>query len=375
MIPTYHSSFTLASTDHSRARKASFLLILSLVLFSAAVVILATPRLVVRLSSLFGQLKYARPALQEPLVKGGPNTAFTPIIASAATLASLSNSAFFTHSPNLTMAKYANPPQAPPLFTGTKESIVADAKSLCDTTRSLLDKLVAEIKPAEDPKAATFETVLRPQTEDENASSLSARILGFYQYVSGDSALRDASTEAEKIMDEFGIECSMREDVFRLVDAVYQSSGLAASKEADAERLIDEALAKSAGLENVESGRLLEKERKNYIKNGLGLPAGEKRDRFKAIKTRLSQIQIAFQKNLNEENGGLWFTKEQLDGVPEDVLVNLEKGEGENEGKLKLSFKYPDLFPTLKFAKNPDTRKTVFIGNENKVCLRPILGL
>ncbi|KAM7198400.1 hypothetical protein V8F20_006161 [Naviculisporaceae sp. PSN 640] len=264
------------------------------------------------------------------------------------------------------MSKYANPPQAPPLFTGTKESIVADANAACNTTRSLLDKLVAEIKPAEDPKSATFETVLRPQIEDENASSLSARILGFYQYVSSDSALRDASTEAEKIMDEFGIECSMREDVFRLVDAVYQSSGLAASKEANAERLIDEALAKSAGLENVESGRLLEKERKHYIKNGLGLPVGEKRDRFKEIKKRLSQIQIAFQKNLNEENGGLWFTKEQLDGVPEDVLVNLEKGQGENEGKLKLSFKYPDLFPTLKFAKNPETRKTLFIGNENK---------
>lgn len=354
-------------TDHSRARKATFLLILSLVLFSAAVVILATPRLVVRLSSLFGQLKYARPSLQAPLVKGGP-TASTPTVAYPATLASLSTATFFTHSPNLTMSKYANPPQAPPLFTGTKESIVADANALCNTTRSLLDKLVAEIKPAEDPKAATFETVIRPQTEDENASSLSTRILGFYQYVSGDSALRDASTEAEKILDEFGIECSMREDVFRLVDAVYQSSGLAASKEANAERLIDEALAKSAGLENVESGRLLEKERKNYIKNGLGLPAGEKRDRFKEIKKRLSQIQIAFQKNLNEENGGLWFTKEELDGVPEDVLVNLEKGEGENEGKLKLSFKYPDLFPTLKFAKNPETRKTVFIGNENKVC-------
>lgn len=266
------------------------------------------------------------------------------------------------------MAKYANPPQAPPLFTGTKESIVADSKALCDTTRSLLDKLVAEIKPSENPAAATFDSVLRPQTDDENNSSLSARILGFYQYVSADSALRDASTEAEKIMDEFGIECSMREDVFRLVDAVYNNTGLAASKEQNPDLVIDDAVVKSVGLENVESARLLEKERKSYIKNGLGLPEGPKRDRFKEIKKRLSQIQIAFQKNLNEENGSLWFTKEELDGVPQDVLDTLEKGTGENEGKLRLSFKYPDLFPTLKFAKNPETRKKVFIENENKVC-------
>jgi Zn-dependent oligopeptidases len=264
------------------------------------------------------------------------------------------------------MSKYANPPQAPPLFTGTKESIVADSKALCDRTRQLLDNLVATIKPDEDPASATFESVLKPQIEDENQASLSNRVLGFYQYVSADSELRNASTEAEKILDEFAIECSMREDVFRLVDAVYKNSGLSEILEKDKDRVIDEALAKSVGFDDIESARLLHKERKSYIKNGLGLPEGPQRDRFKEIKKRLSQIQIEFQKNLNEENGGLWFTPEELDGVPQDVLDTLEKGTGENEGKLRLTFKYPDLFPTLKFAKNPETRKKVFIANENK---------
>ncbi len=87
----------------------------------------------------------------------------------------------------------------------------------------------------------------------------------------------------------------------------------------------------------------------------------------RAVLTSLqSQIQIAFNKNLNEENGGLWFTKEELNGVPEDVIVGLEKGTGENEGKVKLSFKYPDLFPTLKFATNVKTRQKLFVENENK---------
>jgi len=265
------------------------------------------------------------------------------------------------------MAKYSNPPQAPPLFTGTKDSIVADAKAVCETTRALLDKQVAEIEPA----AATFETVLRPQTEDENHGALSSRILGFYQYVSSDAALRDASTEAEKIMDDFGIECGMREDVFKLVDSVYEKSGLGESIAKDKDRLIDEALAKTAGLENIESAKFLEREQKGFIKNGLGLPAGEKRDRFKEIKKRLSQLSIEFSKNLNEENGGLWFTKEELDGVPQDVIDGLEKGTGDNEGKLRLTFKYPDLIPTLKFAKNPETRKRVFVENENKAGLEP----
>jgi metallopeptidase MepB len=248
--------------------------------------------------------------------------------------------------------KYKKPPQAPPLFTGTKQSIIEDAKKGCDRTRAMLDKLVAE----ETPKGAksTFASVMGPQMEDENEVGLTAGILGFYQYVSGDAALRDSSTEAEKLMDDFAIECSMREDVFKLVEGVHNRK--------DSQTLDPESL------------RLLEKEYKAYIRNGLALPAGEKRDRFKEIKKRLSQLSIEFQKNLNEEDGGIWLTPNQLDGVSEDVVSGLEKGTGENEGKVKLSFKYPDLFPTLKFAVDPETRRQVFVNNENKVspliCLR-----
>ncbi|KAI1081775.1 Metalloprotease [Whalleya microplaca] len=241
--------------------------------------------------------------------------------------------------------KYRTPPQAPPTFTGTKESIVSDAKAYCDTTRSLLDKIVAEV-PAE---KATFASVMKPIAEDENDAQLSGRILGFYQYVSADPDLRNASTEAEQLMDDFSIECNMREDVYTLVNAASEAQK---SKEPDLDP---------------ESLRLLEKELKGYIRNGLGLPKGPKRDRFKEIKKQLSQISIAFQKSLNEEDGGVWFTKEELDGVPEDVISGLKEGTEENQGKVKVSFKYPDLFPTLKFAKNPETRKKLFIAGENKV--------
>jgi Zn-dependent oligopeptidase len=56
-----------------------------------------------------------------------------------------------------------------------------------------------------------------------------------------------------------------------------------------------------------------------------------------------------------------------LEGVPDDVLETLEKGTGDNDGKLRFTFKYPDLFPTLKFALDSETRQKVFIENENKV--------
>ncbi|OAA67813.1 metallopeptidase [Niveomyces insectorum RCEF 264] len=261
--------------------------------------------------------------------------------------------------------KYRNPPQAPPTFTGTKDSILADARAICDKTRAVLDKIVAEI-PVTDTSKATFDAVMRPQTDDENETSLSSNILGFYQYVSADSELRDASTEATRLMDEFGIECNMREDVFRVVDAVVVAYGGRDTLEAIGG-------SNPAHKLDPESARLLVKDHKGYIKNGLGLPIGPQRDRFKEIKKRLSQIQIDFQKNLNEEKGGIWFTQEELDGVPADVVDALEKGEvgSQNEGRMKLSFKYTDLFPALKFAKNPDTRRRIFVDNENK-CMKNV---
>lgn len=232
--------------------------------------------------------------------------------------------------------KFQRPPQAPPVFTATPSSIIEETKRFIGVSRKLTDDIVGQLKEQD----ASFEKVVLPMAYDENRQGLVARILGFYQSVSTDQQLRDASTEAEKLMDDFSIEASMREDVFQLVDA---------------------ALKKGDKLDP-ESQRLLEKEHKSYIRNGLNIPAGPKRDRFKEIKKRLSQLSIIFQKNLNEEQGGLWFTPEELDGIPEDVLSGLKK----EDGKRLLTFKYPDLFPTLKYGKNSATRQKVFIANENK---------
>lgn len=235
---------------------------------------------------------------------------------------------------------FRKPPQAPPTFTATPSSLIEDTKRLVEVSRKLQDKIVADVTDT----SASFQKVVLPMAYDENTMALESHIIGFYQAVSTNQALRDSSTEADKLLDDFSIESSMREDVYKLVDA---------------------ALKKGDKLDP-ESQRLLEKERKSYIYNGLGIPAGPKRDRFKEIMKRLSLISIIFQKNLNEENGGIWFTKEELNGIPKDVFSGLQKGEGDNAGKVWLTFKHPDLFPTLKYATNPATRKTVLIQNENK---------
>lgn len=241
--------------------------------------------------------------------------------------------------------KFKKPPQAPPLFTHTPDKVLEATDRLIKQSKGMMDRVVADNKVDQ----ATFDSVVKPMARSDDEMSLESHIVGFYQAVSTDAKLRDASTEAEKKMDEFAIEASMREDIFALVDAVYK-------KQKDDSSL------------DPESRRLLEKDHKGYVRMGLGIPAGPKRDRFKEIKKRLSELSITFQKNLNEEQDGLWLTPKELEGVPEDVTGGLKKGEAgtENEGKLRLTYKYPDLFPTQKYCKVAETRHKVFLGNENK---------
>lgn len=204
----------------------------------------------------------------------------------------------------------------------------------------MLDRLAKEVTP----ETATFENVIAPLAADENEMGLSAHILGFYQYVSSDQKIREASTEADKLMSEYSIEAGMREDIFKLVNAVFKSLPTDIPPEAK---------------------RLVEKLNNDFIRMGLELK-GEERDRFKEIKKELSVLSIDFSKTLNDENGGNWFTEEELNGVPKDVVDLLKKEEKDDQKKFFLSYKYPDLFPTLKFDLNSDVRKQVFIGNENK---------
>jgi metallopeptidase MepB len=117
----------------------------------------------------------------------------------------------------MTQENHRRPPQAPPSFTATPESLMVDVKKLIEKTRGIMDKVVEEVRP----EAATFDNVVLPIALDKNDSSLSENIISFYRHVSTDKNLRDGSAEAEKIMDEFNIEMSMQDDIYKLVESVF----------------------------------------------------------------------------------------------------------------------------------------------------------
>jgi len=236
--------------------------------------------------------------------------------------------------------KYSKPPQSPPLFNGTAESIEADTKSFCDKYRALLDKLATEVSPED----AKFNNTLLPVARQSNEQS---GILSFYRHVSPDPAIRQASTAAVKVRGAFAVECLMRDDFFKLLDAAWNKN-----------EELDE-----------DSKMLLYESHRERVRNGLALPPGPTRDRLKEIMETLTTLSADFSKNMVDDNGGIWFTPEELRGVGEDDLANFEKGTKENDGRFRVTFKTPDVMAVMRYAEDPETRKKVFIARENRVSL------
>ncbi|KAK0640639.1 peptidase family M3-domain-containing protein [Cercophora newfieldiana] len=168
-----------------------------------------------------------------------------------------------------------------------------------------------------------------------------------YRMLAPDLERRQAGVEAQKIASRFNIECSMRDDVFRLVDAVFQMG--------------NDTL-------DPESWRVVEVERRRCVqRHGMDLPPGPARDRYRAISERLSELQLEYKEAIDQESGGIWFTSEELDGVTQEVIDKLEKGTTlDNAGKLRVSFMHSDVSNLLVYARNPETRKRYWVAHENR---------
>ncbi|KAL1916923.1 uncharacterized protein VTP21DRAFT_5120 [Calcarisporiella thermophila] len=219
-------------------------------------------------------------------------------------------------------------------FDLTSEEIISGARRLIEKAKLVQDQ-VANLSPEQ----CTFDTVVKVLAINEDESATDANVFSFLQNVSSDKELRESSVQAQMMLDEFDIESSMREDLYKALQYVKE---------------------KAEPLEG-EDARLLYKLDQQFKRNGLGLPV-EDREKLKELRKRLSDLSIQFSRNMNEDNTTILFTEEQLDGLPKDFLESLPK-QGE---KYVLTMKYPEYFPVMKFAKNEKTRELMMRANETK---------
>uniref|UniRef100_A0A0K3C5I1 BY PROTMAP: gi/342319282/gb/EGU11231.1/ Metallopeptidase MepB [Rhodotorula glutinis ATCC 204091] n=2 Tax=Rhodotorula toruloides TaxID=5286 RepID=A0A0K3C5I1_RHOTO len=245
--------------------------------------------------------------------------------------------------PAADLSTYPRPPVPPPRWTSYEASRIS---SLVDSTladaNTFLDSLVAVPK-----EQRTFESIVRPLAIKMGEVDREIEPGLFMQYVHPSKEIRDASVEADKKAQEWSLEMLTRLDIYEaLLDAQ-------AHTEKEGVKLNDE------------EKRLLERLVLERKRNGLGLSA-EKRKEYLELKKKIMGLEIEFQRACNEENGFLLFTKEELEGVPADVLSGYEEVEEGGVKKLKVTHKTPDITPIFKYAVNAETRKRANLSYEAK---------
>ncbi|KAJ2382103.1 metalloendopeptidase, partial [Coemansia sp. RSA 2611] len=92
----------------------------------------------------------------------------------------------------------------------------------------------------------------------------------------------------------------MREDVYKAVRAVFDNSSEMANL-------------------GPEDRRLVEKMELEFRRHGLALDE-DKREHLGKIKTRISELEIKFSRNINESDGQIVLTHEELEGLPSDFF-------------------------------------------------------
>jgi len=96
--------------------------------------------------------------------------------------------------------------------------------------------------------------------------------------------------------------------------------------------------------------------------SGVSLPA-EKRNRFKAISERITELAQEFSKNIRENKTVVTFKLEECDGLPQSYMDRVLRDE---DGNIVVGFDYPDYVPFMSNAANAEARKRYYVANMNR---------
>ncbi|HEX2122742.1 MAG TPA: M3 family metallopeptidase [Thermoanaerobaculia bacterium] len=114
----------------------------------------------------------------------------------------------------------------------------------------------------------------------------------------------------------------------------------------------------------VEARSIAERElRKHLIEafedSGVSLEP-EKRQRFREISERLTELGQEFAKNIRENDTRLKFTPQECEGLPQSWLDRVPRDE---EGNIVVGFDYPDYVPFLMNARDENARRRYWTAN------------
>jgi thimet oligopeptidase len=165
---------------------------------------------------------------------------------------------------------------------------------------------------------------------------------GLFQQVHPDAAIREQAEQAEVEGSKLITDLSLDRELYDLMvvdDAESRVSGL----DDDAERVRNFAL-------------------RDFRRAGVDRDP-EVRERVRALNERLTELTLAFQRVIRDDDTTVKLRPEQLDGLPEDWV---ESHPVADDGMVELTLDYPDVLPMLQFATDRDARVAVHTAFNNQ---------
>jgi thimet oligopeptidase len=180
----------------------------------------------------------------------------------------------------------------------------------------------------------SYDNTLRPLDEAIGRMWLAYGRSAFLARVHTDAAVRDAGQAAEEKLTKWQVDLPFRTDLATAVRA-YAATGDAAALSG-------------------ERARLLEHWLRDFRRAGHDLAEADRHE-VQRLRERLVELEVAFQRNVDEFEDGLELTRDELAGLDEAYVERLRPGAADDTYRVSLD--YPELYPFLDQAQRRDLRE------------------
>jgi Zn-dependent oligopeptidase len=207
-----------------------------------------------------------------------------------------------------------------------------DIEAGVDRAISTAEAVVEELVGVDGPR--TFDNTLRPLDRIADTLSHAFHDFCFMGYVHADKQIRSAAKGAEEKVDKWAADLYFREELDQAVHEFAETE--------------------EAGTLDGEEKRLLEFVQRDLRRAGHELDP-QTREKVQRLTQRVIELGVRFQQNIDEWDSYILASKDDLEGMPDSWIDNLEVDE--ETGKHKVTIDYPDLIPFLENSPRRDLRE------------------
>ncbi|KAA0206987.1 oligopeptidase A [Candidatus Uhrbacteria bacterium] len=229
--------------------------------------------------------------------------------------------------------------------------------ALCDENLARAKAITNDIRTLKDApdEALTWEATFGALDDAILALELASTVPSLMHMTHPDAAVREAASKAEPKVSEFVTELFLDAE---LANVFKRFANTHPELEGARKKFVDETL-------------------RDYRRNGLDLPH-EGQKRLRELNEELTKLGQEFESNIASSLSHIDVKPEQLDGLPESFIAAHPSGEN---GLVRITTAYPDYKPFMKYAKDRDAAKRLYVAyntraqNKNLPILNRVLAL